>query len=292
MVCFDLKTGKVIWQKWIDSDVMSAPVATDDGIMVTTLAGTVYRFEENNGTIKLAQRTNATSVVVAEGKQLYYSRRYRNADGEQIEALQESTQSLSQSRSYHASKAEYLEARVQEKSQQGQQALKMDSGNGFSTAPATANLSKANDNIGLQRVSSVQAFEGSRSVIWNNQRFATMGDKLVCMDNSTGKKQWESQLTCDLKKLGGRLGTAPVMVGGELILATIAGEILRINPKDGSVIEKYETKAQLRVQPIVMDGRIYVGTTDGRVICVDTGNKKLTGWSTWGADSHRSGKAK
>src|SRR5262249_54944072 len=30
MICLELKTGKIFWQKWIDSDVMSAPVAVDD----------------------------------------------------------------------------------------------------------------------------------------------------------------------------------------------------------------------------------------------------------------------
>ena len=27
LACFELKTGKILWQRWIDSDVMSAPVA-------------------------------------------------------------------------------------------------------------------------------------------------------------------------------------------------------------------------------------------------------------------------
>ncbi len=39
LAAFDLKTGKILWQRWIDSDVMSAPVAVDKELYVTSFAG-------------------------------------------------------------------------------------------------------------------------------------------------------------------------------------------------------------------------------------------------------------
>ena len=62
LAAFDLKTGKVLWQKWIDSDVMSAPVAVDDELYVATFSGTVYKFKQKSGKILSARRDRALIV--------------------------------------------------------------------------------------------------------------------------------------------------------------------------------------------------------------------------------------
>src|SRR6202035_5404104 len=51
MICLELKTGRIVWQKWIDSDVMSAPVAVDDEVYATTFAGTVYTLKQEDGAL-------------------------------------------------------------------------------------------------------------------------------------------------------------------------------------------------------------------------------------------------
>ena len=47
--------------------------------------------------------------------------------------------------------------------------------------------------------------------------------------------------------------------------------------------------AALRLQPTIQNGRIYVGTQDGQVVCIDTGDKKLNSWSTWGGNAAHTG---
>ena len=37
------------------------------------------------------------------------------------------------------------------------------------------------------------------------------------------------------------------------------------------------------------NGKIYVGTQDGKVVCIDTGDKKYTGWPCWGANAAHTG---
>ena len=59
---FDLRTGKVLWQRWIDGDVMSAPVAAGKELYVTSFAGTVYKFDQSSGKILSAERARATSA--------------------------------------------------------------------------------------------------------------------------------------------------------------------------------------------------------------------------------------
>lgn len=47
--------------------------------------------------------------------------------------------------------------------------------------------------------------------------------------------------------------------------------------------------APVRFQPIVQDGKIFIGTQDGQVICINTRNPELTGWPTWGRDAAHTG---
>src|SRR5262249_25851899 len=48
LAAFDLKTGKILWQRWIDSDVMTAPVAVDKDLYATSFAGVVYKFSQED----------------------------------------------------------------------------------------------------------------------------------------------------------------------------------------------------------------------------------------------------
>ena len=85
------------------------------------------------------------------------------------------------------------------------------------------------------------------------------------------------------------MGTAPAAAGGNLFVATIKGEVLQLNAKDGKIRKTYKVGSPVRFQPVVMNGRIYVGTQDGKVICINTGDKKLTGWSGWGGNAQHTG---
>src|SRR6516225_6329557 len=56
LAAFDLKTGKILWQRWIDSDVMSAPVAVDKELYATSFSGVVYKFNQEDGQILSAMK--------------------------------------------------------------------------------------------------------------------------------------------------------------------------------------------------------------------------------------------
>ena len=68
-----------LWQRWLDSDVMSAPIAVDGELYVTSFAGTVYKFKQADGTVLSAERSRATSAPVVMGKNVYLTQRADNA---------------------------------------------------------------------------------------------------------------------------------------------------------------------------------------------------------------------
>ena len=138
-------------------------------------------------------------------------------------------------------------------------------------------------------VSTLQAFQGSRVLAFRDRNFNCMGDEVFCTDPATGKTVWKFKLEGDLKKLGGFLAAPPVAAGDQVFLGTLRGEVLQIDPASGKVVKTYQTGSPIRYQPVVDGGRIYVGTQDGRLVCVDTGNKEFTGWSMWGGNAARTG---
>lgn len=292
--CLDLKTGKIIWQRWIDSDVMSAPVADGNEVYASTFSGTVYRFQQNNGTILSAMQSRATSAPVIVGKDVWFTRR---ADGANAKVAEESILRLTRDGNQkvfdkNKTKALHLDRATQSKTELAQKGQQLDASNGFASgAPMAANPDAAFGNIGQRGVYTCQAFQGSRILNYGKWNFNCQGDEVFCTDAQTGDKKWSSKLKGDLKKVGGALAAPPVFAGEHLFLATISGEILQIHPETGKTVKTYKVGSAMRTQPILQDGRIYAGTVDGKLVCIQTGNDKLTGWTTWGGNSAHTGVA-
>ena len=287
MICLELKTGKILWQKWIDSDVMSAPVAVDDEVFATTFAGTVYKFKQSDGAILSAHRSRATSAPVIVGNHIYLTKRADNGKDEKCAEEIAGIDRPSQTQTFGAAKREavYLDDKVQDKAMLKANAGALDAGNGFGAgAPAAANPTAAKGNIGLYNVSSMQAFQGSRILNFKDANYNCMGDELINTDPKDGKIRWKVKLQGDLAKQGGHLAAPPAAAGGQLFLTTLEGEVLQVDPEKGGVTKTYKVGSPVRSQAAIDGGRIYVGTQDGRLVCINTGDTRFTGWVTWGAN--------
>ncbi len=282
-ICLELKTGKIVWQKWIDSDVMSAPVAVDDEVYATTFSGTVYKFKQKDGDILSVQRSRATSAPVVVGKSLYWTQRADNGkDGKCAEEIcgldrEKSVQTFTAAKR----EAVYLDAKAQAKSALGKIGEKLDAGNALGIGMGGL---AGKGNIGQASVAAMQAFQGSRILHYKNANYNCMGDELVNTDPKDGKIRWKVKLKGDLAKLGGHLAAPPAAAGGQLFLTTLEGEVLQVDPDKGDVTKTHKVGSEIRSQAAIDGGRIYVGTQDGRVVCIDTGDARFTGWSTWGAN--------
>ena len=101
--------------------------------------------------------------------------------------------------------------------------------------------------------------------------------------------QWTVKLKGDLAKQGGFLGTPPVSAGDFIFIATLSGELLQFEPSKGTMLKSRKLGHPVRYQPSVEGGNVYVGTQDGKVICIRTGDKKNTGWPMWGGNAQRTG---
>jgi outer membrane protein assembly factor BamB len=297
LVAFDLRTGRVQWQKWLDSDVMSAPVAAGEFIYVSTFGGTLMKLEQKTGNIRYALKARATSAPVVEFKKgresMVFTRRGDAEHGAAQEMIVGTVDNSPQTKfKSEAKPADYLDEGAQARAEYSSQGKANDAANGFSGgAPESAKARAALSNIGKGSVHTMQAHQGSRvlSIPGADRNVNTMGDEVVATHAETGKKLWSYKLGGDIKRLGGALGTAPLYAGGAVLVATTTGEIVALDPQTGKPRKTYPVGGQVRSQPVVADGWIYVGTEDGRLVAIDTGDKTLTGWPMWGGNAARTG---
>ncbi len=84
LICFDVNNGNVLWQRWIDTECMSAPVVVDNRLLVTTLSGTLYEFNPADGQLLAARQLRATSAPVVVGRYLYFTRRTDSTEKEEM----------------------------------------------------------------------------------------------------------------------------------------------------------------------------------------------------------------
>ena len=160
LACLDLKTGKILWQKWIDSDVMTSPVCVDDEVYITTFAGTVMKFDQTSGKILSAKKERATSAPVVVGNDVLFTQRADNADekGPVQEELAFNDRTKGEVRlNVNRKVAKHIDKDVQTRTAHNAKGQELDAGNGFSGgAPQAANPDAAWDNIGYGSVSTMQ----------------------------------------------------------------------------------------------------------------------------------------
>ena len=79
----DLRRGRPLWQRWIDENVISAPVVSGNNVYFATFAGTLSGFRLSDGEVELARRCRATSAPIVVNEAIYISRRV-DGKGDQI----------------------------------------------------------------------------------------------------------------------------------------------------------------------------------------------------------------
>ena len=147
---------------------------------------------------------------------------------------------------------------------------------------------QAANNIGLGNVSTLQNFQGSRILYRDDRIYCCMGDRLICVGATSGEELWSQTVEGNLIESGGHLASPPIVAGGRLLVCTVTGKVLLLNPATGVIVQSHDLGSAIRFPPVASAGRIYVGTQDGKVICINTGDPTITGWPMWGGDAtHR-----
>lgn len=92
--------------------------------------------------------------------------------------------------------------------------------------------------------------------------------KLLCVARATGKIRWISQLKHyrkAKKKQDPLSWSGPVLAGGRLVLVSTEGDLVYVNPVDGSILSSQEMNSSMSLSPIVANNMLYILDDDGRL---------------------------
>jgi outer membrane protein assembly factor BamB len=288
LLAAELSTGRHIWEQEISGDVITAPVVSDGTVYFTTFNGTSYALNAADGSVVWVKVNAATSAPVIANGQLYETRKGQ-AGKETVEGLArvDAKQGNARDKELIAkSKADYLkEGGGGGVAISGEAVKSLDSSVGFSSAPASAKLAEANGAVGVNSVAGAWAYQGSRAAISKGQILNAQGNYINSVRASDGRQSWQAEVVGSHSAPGGQVFSPPAVGHDYLYLAGAAGYLVSVRQSDGSVGFSYAMKAPIAFQPALAKGNVYAGTSDGRLICLKTGNKDADGWYAWGGNS-------
>jgi len=109
--------------------------------------------------------------------------------------------------------------------------------------------------------------------------FGSYDGNIYCVDAKTGSLQWKFPT-------GYRVASTPAFVGNVVYTGADDGYIYAINASNGQQIWKkfaggvtigaiFRSMPQVRSSPVVVGDRLYVGSMDGNIYCLDTANGNI-----------------
>ncbi|MBI3143380.1 MAG: PQQ-binding-like beta-propeller repeat protein [Bacteroidetes bacterium] len=89
LACFDLKTGNILWQKWVNGEGLSSPVVYGGSVFLSTQKGSLYQFESSQGTLIKELPIDAVSAPTIDPTGIYISIRHQQT-GQRVCRLDDS----------------------------------------------------------------------------------------------------------------------------------------------------------------------------------------------------------
>jgi outer membrane protein assembly factor BamB len=129
------------------------------------------------------------------------------------------------------------------------------------------------------------AYQGSRAAVSKGQILNAQGNYINSVRASDGRQSWQAEVTGSHAPPGGQIFSPPAVGHDFLYLAGADGHLVSVNQSNGGVGFSYAMKAPIAFQPALAKGNIYAGTSDGRLICLKTGNMDADGWYAWGGNA-------
>jgi len=246
VACFDLKTGKIIWQNWLDSEVLSSPVISGGNVYLTCLSGKLYEFDKNSGSLLGSINDIAMSPPTVVNDKVFVS--------------------------------------VKDKEQKGNETVSVYAANGLKPIKKISALSSKLfiDDLYKLSASEQMNFCGTRTLHYRGKNYNVMGNKLICSNPDDGTIVWTKEITNEITENGKPSATMPVAAGGKIIVSTLSGQVITFEPAHGGKLSTWATGTKIESQPAISNGWIYSGSERGKTVSINTGDSKFTGWTMFG----------
>ncbi|HEX6185036.1 MAG TPA: PQQ-binding-like beta-propeller repeat protein [Pyrinomonadaceae bacterium] len=287
LLCADLRTGKHLWERGISGDVISAPVVSDGKVYATTFDGTSYSFDAKTGELVWKKENAGTSAPVVVGEDVHVTQK-EERDGKSYEGSQRLDARRGEAKG--ASMRARSEAAYLGRNKGGGVAIRqetqasLDSSVGFGNAPAAAELGRANDHVGVNTVVGGWAYQGSRAAYSKGKMLNAQGRYLNSVNADDGRFAWRAEVSGGGLAADAQVFSPPALGEEFLYLASSLGHLLSVGQKDGQPGFMYHFGEPMVFQPALAEGGVYVGTSNGLLICLKTGSADADGWYAWGGN--------
>lgn len=293
-LCANLKTGKHLWEKPITADIITAPVISEQNVYFTCMDGTSFSFNAEDGKLKWKKKNSGTSApVVAYNKCIISKKRITNSGPQEGLTFMSSVygdEGPSRPKAIAFSEAPYLRGATNGTiGPQGNDNVakykSMDASVGFSSAPAASNLGVARRHMGLASVAGAWGYQGAKAFLSKGTLINAQGVDINSVDAKSGKVRWKAR--AESKNITGKTQVfSPPSLGREnMYLVSGDGHLVSMRINDGKQNFSYNLQQPVSFQPAMDKGNMYLGTANGMVVCLKTGNPDVDGWSCWGGNA-------
>ncbi len=288
LLCADLKTGRHLWEREITADVISAPVISGDQVLFTCFDGTSFCLNASTGAVIWTKDNAGTSApLVANGEVVVTQKEQR--DGKDYEGLQRMDLQRGagkEKKLLAAGEAKYLgEGKGGGVGISAQAQGAADAAVGFSAPPPAAKLEKANKHLGVRTVVGGWAYQGSRPTYKSGQMMNAQGRFINSVRSKDGRFVWRAEVKGAGIEPDSQVFSPPALGEKNMYLCSSMGHVVSVGQKNGQVGFAYSTRKSMAFQPALARGNIYVGTVDGLLICLKTGEPDADGWYAWGGNA-------
>jgi outer membrane protein assembly factor BamB len=147
--------------------------------------------------------------------------------------------------------------------------------------------------LGTAHVFGVWAYQGSKPFVDGGRIYSGQGDTVHCADPASQEVNWRRKLRegDDKEELLDSLLTPPAVANGKLFLGTTDGRVLCLSAATGETVWEVPVGEPVLFQPAVAGGRVYAPTGAGSLFGLETGDAGDDGWLMWGATAAHNGRA-
>lgn len=323
MLCADLKTGKHLWEYSITGDVISAPVVDNEKLLFTCNDGTSFCLSTETGQ-KVWEKANAgtSAPVVAKGQVVTTEKETRGGDTfEGIQIVDSKTGKGFLKQRALASAAPYFQGATNGTIAPHAQTM-LDASVGFGGgAPAAAQMNKAKEHLNINSVAGAWAYQGPRVAVKGMKAFKAQGTTIQSFElaslppppaaalstqaktsaaavygdeghnpysnpySSQPVSSWQASVKGRSIDHQSQVFSPPALGKENMYLVSQAGHLVSLNQTTGSISFAYSTGQPVAMQPALAGGNVYIGTSNGMLICLKTGARDADGWTAWGGNS-------
>jgi Ca-activated chloride channel family protein len=285
LLCADLKTGRHFWEADLPADVVTAPVVDGDRVLVTCFDGMSMCLRAADGKVLWRRQQAGTSAPLVARGQVVVTEKHVSGGKTTEGMLRLEASGESRDRELLAAgEADHLAAGARSGTAIEAHEQSLDASVGFGSAPAAAALDKAAGNLNVKSVVGGWAYQGARAAYKDGRLINAQGAYLNSVDAESGRQRWRAHAK-GAGVEGGQVFAPPAIGARNLYVCSTRGHVLAVGQRDGAVRFGYDFGQPMAFQPALALGNVYVGTTNGLLLCLETGDPDADGWYAWGGNA-------